>query len=193
LLELFRILVAACWILPATVPMGASFPAVVDALEQMGARNHGRAMLVFYACNLLGAVLGAVLGPFQMFPRWGLDGTLLFVFLVNATVFVVALVMAGSLPPALPVREQSRPRVTGKGPDSAGLLIGIAFLSGLIFFSLEVVWTQLIATVLGNSVYAFAAMLTMVLVGLGLGAVLTAARFPGERHIPPLEIGRLLI
>ena len=27
-----RAFVAACWILPATIPMGASFPAVVDAL-----------------------------------------------------------------------------------------------------------------------------------------------------------------
>jgi spermidine synthase len=194
LLEILRVAVAACWILPVTIPMGASFPAIVDALEQFRVPNHGRAMSAFYAFNLLGAILGAVFGPFQTFPRWGLDGTLLFIFLVNFTVLVIALTFASLLPPAAPVAEHSSPLPDGsRSADGMELLIGIAFLSGLIFFSLEVVWTQLIATVLGNSIYAFAAMLAMVLIGLGLGAALTVIRFPRERHIPTVEVGKLLL
>jgi spermidine synthase len=52
------------------------------------------------------------------------------------------------------------------------LLLAAAFGSGAAFFAFEVLWTHLIAIVLGSSVYAFSIMLLMVLAGL-----LAAARW----------------
>ena len=40
-----RLVVAACWILPVTVPMGATFPAIVDALDVVAERSRGAAVL----------------------------------------------------------------------------------------------------------------------------------------------------
>jgi len=194
LLQVCRVVVAGCWILPATIPMGASFPSIVDALEGLALANPGRAISGLYACNLLGAIGGAFLGPFVAFPTLGMDGTLLLVFSVNALVSLAAFTLARTHPD----RERPAP-AAGSSPeplastDGAALLAGVAFLSGYLFFSLEVVWTQLIGTVIGNSVYAFAAMLAMVLAGLGLGAALISLRFPNERHIPSRELGRTLL
>src|SRR5688500_6167046 len=64
LTQLTRVLVAACWILPATIPMGASFPAIVDALERVRPPRGGRSISRFYSLNLLGAISGAIAGPF---------------------------------------------------------------------------------------------------------------------------------
>jgi spermidine synthase len=90
--------------------------------------------------------------------------------------------------PTRPFDRATRVRVPG-----LALLVGIAALSGFVFFALEVVWTHLVGTVLGNSVYAFAAMLAAVLVGLGLGGALTTLRFPKEAHIPTAELGNLFL
>lgn len=195
LLELVRLFVAACWILPATIPMGASFPAIVDALKRMAVPSHGRMMSRYYSWNLLGAILAAFLGPFLLFPKWGVDGTLLFAFGVNATVCLVATAMAARLDPISAVDEPRRPLERLGREPSPGLLllVTIAALSGFLFFALEVVWTHLVGTVLGNSVYAFAAMLAAVLVGLGLGGALTTLRFAGKSHIPAAELGNLFL
>jgi len=61
------------------------------------------------------------------------------------------------------------------GGKGVWLLLSAAFLSGWIFFALEVVWTHLIGAVVGGSVYAFSAMLVSVLSGLLIGSAL--ARF----------------
>ena len=65
--------------------------------------------------------------------------------------------------------------------------------SGLLFFALEVVWTHLIATVLGSSVYAFATMLSVVLISLALGGILASVVVPGRREVPAWIPGLLLV
>lgn len=190
--QLNRLLVAACWILPATIPMGASFPAIVDALERIRPTGGGRVISRFYSLNLLGAICGAIVGPFVLFPLLGLDSALLVTFVVDLAASLAALALA-RLPPS---REEVRsPPATIGGSDSRSsnlLLLSLAAGSGILFFSLEVVWTHLIGAVLGNSVYAFAAMLAAVLIGLGIGGFLTTVRFRASQHVPVAELGALL-
>ena len=61
------------------------------------------------------------------------------------------------------------------------LLLVTSFVSGLAFFSLEVIWTHLIGTVIGGSVYAFSSMLAAVLIGLWIGAACGNRSGKGER------------
>ena len=189
-----RALVAACWILPATVPMGASFPAIVDALGRLGPSAGGRAISRFYTLNLTGAVIGAVAGPFLFFPLWGVGGALLLTFFVDLTACLGALALARRMTPraADSTRPADRPAVASVPLPGSRLLLALAAGSGFLFFSLEVVWTHLIGAVLGNSVYAFAAMLAAVLIGLGIGGALTTYRFRKTPHIPIVELGSLL-
>ncbi len=193
LLQCLRVLVAACWILPATVPMGASFPAIVNSLEQLDILEHGKTTARFYSLNLTGAIAGALAGPFLIFPFWGVDGGLLFAACLNLLVALVAYSTAHGLPSA-----QTSPKQRNLSDESAsfrrlGLILVIAFVSGFVFFALEVLWTHLIGAVLGNSIYAFAAMLAVVLTGLALGGACTTARLPDGQHISVSDFSKLLL
>ena len=192
-LQALRLAVAMVWILPLTVPMGATFPAMVDSLERMGLGNHRRVITRFYGFNLLGAIAASVLGPYLFFPAWGLDGVLRFVFLVNATVSVTGLLLARALGRRGAAVERPAEEAPPERIEGLRLLLPLAVYSGFQFFALEVLWTHLIGTVLGNSVYAFAAMLGVVLAGLGLGAWVTSRRYPRESAVPLSEVGHVLV
>lgn len=205
LLALLRLLVSLCWILPATLPMGASFPAMVDALDQLfqtqagmtkDSDQRGRVMARFYSLNLLGAILGAALSPFLLFPYLGLSGTLLCGGLLDLLVALGALRLWERAPAPAQVLTADV-NTSGERPRLALLLT--ATLSGALLFSLEVLWTHLHAAVLGVSVYAFAAVLTLVLLGLLLSGALITSLFPGRRSLPRavpaagLLVGALLL
>src|SRR5262249_11993989 len=161
------------WILPPTLLMGATFPAIVDALEALRIPHARRAMSRFYALNLAGAVLGALAGPYLAFPALGLRGTLLLACAGDALAGAAALWMASRLR-ARTVRRKAEARAP---LALRPVLLAVAFLSGFLFFGLEVAWTHLMGAALGNSVYVFAAMLALVLMGLGLGGALATALF----------------
>lgn len=172
-LSLMRLVVAACWILPITIPMGATFPAVVDGLDVLAAEGARRrsAVSAFYATNLIGAIVAAGAGPWLVFPRLGIDRALMLAASLDGVAALVAWEIAAwqrrQPPIAKDAKEEERDPSTAV---SIAPLLAVGAVSGFVLFSLEVTWTHLIGTVIGNSVYAFATMLTVVLTGLGLGA-----------------------
>ena len=187
-LALARGAVALCWILPPTFCMGATFPAIVDAVRGFAPANLGRAISRFYALNLGGAILGALAGPYLLFPNLGLDGVLLAGALLGFAISLAAFRLGKDL--AIPEALLQTGAEAGRLPWLPGAL-GLA--SGFVFFGLEVVWIHLIGAVLGNSIYAFAAMLSWVLMGLGLGAWIMARLFPGQEDIPVAALAALLV
>jgi spermidine synthase len=174
-----RGLVALCWMLPSTVAMGATFPAIVDVLEAWRVPSAGRVMGQFYAANLAGAALGAVLGPWLVLPELGLDGALF----SAAAVDLVVILWGLWLPRQRRRAAGGLPRAAGGAPAGTGVVLLVALGSGFLFFSLEVLWTHLISAVLGNSVYSFAAMLAVVLCSLALGSALGSALTPQRRML----------
>ena len=195
LVQLLRGIVAVVWILPPTLLMGATFPAVVDVLEQWRVPKPRRAMAAFYSLNLLGAVLGALLGPYWAFPGWGLSGTLVFTFVVDATAAAVAWLIATAAPrrAAFAGAAEAPPVLAAPPAPVPRALLALACLSGFLFFALEVLWTHLLAVVIGTSVYAFAAMLAIVLAGLGLGGALATVLFRGNRPVSVTGVGLMLL
>jgi spermidine synthase len=156
-------------ILPAAALMGASFPLIACAVDRSN-DSHGRSWLRAYALNLTGAVLAALSGAYAIMPLIGIRGALWLCLGICALVFAVCMVvnLPGSRLPAAQMREEPHP-VPRLDHDARILLAG-AFASGFLFFALEVLWTHLIGIAIGGSVYAFSAMLTMVLLGLLIGA-----------------------
>jgi spermidine synthase len=63
--------------------------------------------------------------------------------------------------------------------STATVFLLVAFASGFLSFALEVIWTHLLAVLLGNSVYAFGLMLGSLLLGLAIGT-LFARRLAGS-------------
>ena len=202
-LQSLRLVVACLWVVPPTVAMGATFPAVVDALEALRAPQPRRAMSRFYALNLAGAAAGALAGPYLVFPALGLRGTLLLCAVVDALAALAALWLFSRLrrkqawmearAPAASVTE-ALPNAARPAPSALPvLLFVVAGGSGFLSFGLEVVWTHLIAAVLGNSVYAFAAMLALVLLGLLVGSMAATRLFGEGRPLSAAIPGALLV
>ena len=190
-----RLLVAALWILPPAIAIGATFPASVGALEALAGSDHpnGRQRLVrLYALNVFGAAIGALFGPYVLFARFGIDGGLLVIAGIEAVVVAAMVTLArrrASFERAgesTTVNEEADEE-TASAPATRGLriLVALAGGSGFLLFSLEVLWLHLIGVTLGTSVYSFAIMLTLVLLGLFGGATLVSAGQTGEARRHP--------
>ena len=163
-------------ILPTAALMGASFPLIAQAVDRHNL-SAGRSWLRAYASNLAGALFAAVAGAYALLPLIGIRGALWLCFAICTVVFLVCLIAGRSQPdaafaqsdssPSQPAAEAAQP--DRDAPTAWPLLLG-AFASGFAFFALEVIWTHLISTAIGNSVYAFSAMLATVLAGLLIAA-----------------------
>jgi spermidine synthase len=121
-----------------------------------------------YGANLLGASIAALAGAYLILPAIGVRGAMWLCGGIGAAVFAVSLLLPQ--PAACAAARAERRPANESIPDKT-LLLATALLSGLVFFALEVLWTHLIATLLGASVYAFASMLAAVLIGLFLGSL----------------------
>ncbi len=160
-------------ILPTAALMGASFPLIACAVDRRN-DSHGSSWTRAYALNLTGAALAALSGAFVTMPLIGIRGALWLCFGICSFVFVVCAFVGQAVPPARSSEATSREQPifspTRNLDRDARILLTGAFASGFVFFALEVIWTHLIGIATGRSVYAFSAMLTMVLLGLLIGA-----------------------
>ena len=168
--------------LPAAALMGASFPLIAKAVDPENSLG-GKRWIQAYACNLGGAVVAALAGAYFILPAIGIRGSFWACFVIGALVFLFTLVIPDQRP-AASVQSDEPIEADGAGnPSLARLLLLAAFGSGLAFFALEVIWTHLIATTTGSSVYAFASMLAMVLLGLLIGALRSRRAQQADRPI----------
>jgi spermidine synthase len=81
---------------------------------------------------------------------------------------------------------------TSASPQSRTVAITLlagAFLSGAVALAYEVLWTHVLAFLIGNTVYAFGVMLFTILAGLGLGAQIVARRLHNPAWWPQALAG----
>lgn len=162
-----RFAFGAILILPSAALMGASFPLIAQALED-GEEPRESRLIVAYGANLLGAFAAAVGGAYAILPAIGVRGAMWLCGGIGAVVFATTVLLPE---PESRAAAGVKVEVPLECIDDQALLLVTALLSGLVFFTLEVLWTHLIATLLGASVYAFASMLALVLLGLFFGAL----------------------
>jgi spermidine synthase len=159
-------LACAVLLLPPTILMGATLPALVQAMSASASRTLGP----LYAVNTLGAALGPLLAAFLMVPSLGLHLTVSIASTLNALVALLAFRIARETPgpaPAAPVPLPGNDNTVF--PDLATYLL--AFSSGAVALGFEISLTRLmVLTITGGSVYGFAIILSAFLLGLALGA-----------------------
>lgn len=164
-------------VVPA-VMMGATLPVVTQDLERRTpglVRNLGH----LYGANTLGATLGCFAAGFLLIPSVGIAWTVRGAALVNLLAGAFAFWVARRAPgPAVVPAAEAPPGETAPASRMALLLPAFA-LSGFFSMGYEVLWTKAIAFFVSNTAYAFSAMLTTFLFGLGLGGVL-AGTFAGR-------------
>ena len=165
-LSIARATIAALTILPTAVCLGLSFPFLGSIASQIE-QNATYYLTKLYCLNLLGAALCALAAPFVIFPAVGLSGALAICLIVDALVALYAGWLSRSTDLASRLAESSS-KLSWQTSDA--IILGVAFVSGLLFFALEVIWTHLVGVVVGTSVYAFSSMLFVVLLGLASGS-----------------------
>ncbi len=163
---LLRGLVCGICLLPPTMLMGATLPAIS---RWMKTTPHGVSWLgFFYGGNLAGAVLGCLLAGFYLLRVLDMEVATFVAAAINAVVAMVGFVLAASTPAPPP---DSNPEAQPVKPASGSRWVYLAIaLSGMSALGAEVVWTRLLSLLLGGTVYTFSIILAVFLVGLGIGS-----------------------
>jgi len=156
---------AACFMvfLPATAAMGATLPAMERLTPQRSAQ--GRSLASLYAMNTLGAVLGVLAAAFVLIPEFGLARTGLVCVALNVACAGLALSTFPRV--TLPA---GNPRVHTRTGARAPL--GRLALSGLLGIGYEVVVVRVLSQLTENTVYTFALLLAVYLIGTAAGAAI---------------------
>lgn len=178
-----RFLIAALVLLLPTFLMGLTLPLLVERLR--GAALAGRVGML-YGVNTVGAAAGVFAGAYLLLPRLGESGAL------NGAAVLCLLIAAIALLIEKPLAEPSGATIqgpTGKGHLPYLLLVGAMGASAL---AAELIWVRVLVLHLGSRVYAFALLLGVYLVGIGLGSLVT--RFFASRIADPrASLARLQI
>ena len=162
-------------LLVPTTAMGLTLPVLIED-PMLRQTNFGRAIGFLYGSNTLGAVVGAVLGEGYLIQAFGLRGTSLAAGLASCIAAAAALFVAklagGSSPLGLRRPFPFRLDVSYRPPWR---LLFVSFGTGCILLALEVIWFRFLRLYVASSPTAFAVMLAVVLVGIGLGGVAAGA------------------
>jgi spermidine synthase len=161
-----RGVVAGACLLPPTLLMGGSLPAIARWTE---ATPEGVSWLGYlYSANIAGAVLGCVIAGFYLLRVHDMAIATLAAAAVNAAVAALGFMLAArsrSAPADAVPRSVGAQRAPG-----ATLVYLVIALSGLTALGAEVVWTRLLSLLLGATVYTFSIILAVFLVGLWAGS-----------------------
>ncbi len=186
-LSIVRFVFATLVLIVPTALMGATLP----VLSSFYARDIGRIGLrvgSLYALNTFGAVIGAAATGFVLIPALGMNAATTTAATMNILLGVVALTVsrkaeAGRIPhEAVPdfAGEPARAKKSSRSPEAESergqitiVIAGFA-VSGFVALSYEVIWSRVLALIIGSSVYAFSIMLTTFLVGLAAGATIAS-------------------
>ncbi|MGA2657161.1 MAG: fused MFS/spermidine synthase [Verrucomicrobiota bacterium] len=180
---LLRGTVAGVCLLPPTVLMGATLPAIARWVETT---PEGVSWLgFFYGGNIAGAVFGCLLAGFYLLRVHDMATATCTAAAINLGVALAALTLAARTahvaaangPPdraaSLETPQGQRSEHTAPfQPSQAGTraVCVVIALSGLSALGAEVVWTRLLSLMLGGTVYTFSIILAVFLAGLGLGS-----------------------
>ena len=166
---LFRGLAAGVCLLPPTLLMGATLPAIARWVD---ATAEGVAWLgYFYGGNIAGAVLGSLLAGFYLLRVHDMSVATYAAVGLNVAVSLAALLIAKRTE-FVPLAMDTPGLHASRG--SWAIYVVIA-LSGFTALSAEVIWTRLLSLLIGGSVYAFSLILAVFLFGLGIGSSVGAS------------------
>jgi len=171
---LWRSVIAAICLLPPTILMGATLPAISRWVETTpkGVSWMG----FFYGGNIFGAVAGCLLAGFYLLRVFDIAIATYVALGLNIIVAAGAILIS-----RINLYHADQPDTESNEPHTLKLkavYITIA-LSGMAALGSEVIWTRLLSIMLGATVYVFSIILAGFLVGLGIGS--GAGAFLGRR------------
>jgi spermidine synthase len=178
-----RSVACAVCLLPPTLMMGATLPAISRWIETTPEAASWWGF--FYGGNIAGGVVGSVLAGFWLLRVFDMATASYVAAAINLAVAAMSLALAKSMPYEAPAESIES---TERAPESWPVYIAIA-LSGLCALGAEVIWTRILSLMLGPTVYTFSIILAVFLTGLGIGS--SAGSFLARNHTqsPRLWLG----
>jgi spermidine synthase len=168
-----RAIVAAICLLPPTLLMGATLPAIARWVETT---PRGVSWLgYFYGGNLAGAVAGSLLAGFYLLRAFDMPTATAVAVALNLIVALLAFFVAARTPHTVIKADTEVPLAPPATSDVSRLVYITIALSGLTALGSEVVWTRLLSLLFGATTYTFSLILAVFLVGLGIGSSLGSA------------------
>src|SRR5215471_11955597 len=160
---LVRAIIAAICLLPPTLLMGATLPAISRWVETT---PRGVSWLgFFYGGNIGGAVIGSLLAGFYLMRVHDISTTTLVAVALNLAVSLIALGVSKSTL----YKGSDGEREATFARSAWPIYLSIA-LSGMTALACEVIWTRILSLLFGATVYTFSLIVAVFLVGLGLGS-----------------------
>jgi spermidine synthase len=180
----------ACFLLLVlpTTAMGLTLPVLIED-PLLRNTDFGRTIGALYGFNTLGAVVGAVIGEAYLVKAFGLLGTSVAAAMASCLAAAMALLLAmiHTTPAQLNAKQPLLLlRTTYRMPWR---LLLVSCATGGILLCLEVVWFRFLRLYVASSSTAFSVMLAVVLAGIGLGGVASAAihrRIAGSNLVLPV-------
>ncbi len=173
-------------LLPATAAMGATLPAMDRLLGANGVA--GRAVAALYAGNTLGAVAGVLAAAFWLVPGWGLAVTAALCAVLNLGCAATAWWALGAGANLADTADKpSTAAVPAATTLSTRELVLTLAATGFLGIGYEVLVVRALSQVAENTVYTFAILLAVYLLGTAVGAAVLH-RVHGPR--PPSDAWR---
>lgn len=159
-------------LLPATAAMGATLPAMERVLAQMN--RHARPIAALYAANTFGAVVGVLATAFWLVPEIGL--------LRTAGLCAGLNLLCAAITLRLNTTADLSVTATSTNVASNGALLTLA-ATGLLGIGYEVLVVRVLSQVAEDTVYTYALLLAVYLIGSALGAA-AYQRLRAARRVP---------
>jgi spermidine synthase len=162
-----RGIAAAIILLPPTLLMGATLPAMSRWVEST---PEGVSWLgFFYGGNIAGGVLGSLLAGFYLLRVYDLVVATFAALMLNVAVALIGFAIAKAAPVIETLPSDREERAAKPLAGAWAIYVAIA-ISGATALSSEVIWTRLLSLLFGGTVYTFSLILAVFLLGLGIGS-----------------------
>jgi spermidine synthase len=186
---LLRGFVSAICLLPPTILMGASLPAIVRGIDSTPRGVSWWSLL--YGANLAGAIFGTLFAGFYLLRVYNTATATYVAAAINVTVAAISFALAGlekahESPASAGMPSEPR-ATTAEDPSMHGSIYIAIALSGATALGAQVVWTRLMGMLLGSTTYVFSIILAVFLVGLAIGSAVAAGLVRQVR--PRLALG----
>ena len=177
---LSRFALASVVLIVPTTLMGATLPVLARAVTTSLRRTISVTSL--YTLNLVGAIAGTIVAGFVLLPTLGVSLTIWIAALINLFIGLGALLLESrdrgpqKLSESQGVAEPFAQPASDYVATSSVFWLFCAVTSGFVTISMQVVWSRLLAMIIGSSTYAFSIVLALFLTGLSLGAYFVSRR-----------------
>ncbi|MFZ1019764.1 MAG: hypothetical protein WAN61_02140, partial [Minisyncoccia bacterium] len=155
--------------LPWCFFMGTTIPLIIDYLNNNFTKDKN-IFSFLYLANTLGAMAGVALTAGILIEAFGFEKTLLFASMLNFSIAIVSFGIAWRFKKPneyVPEKEKIKSSFILTRQDR--FMLALLFFTGFSSMGFEIIWNRLFTPILETSVYAFAFVLFIYLLGTCLG------------------------